>query len=62
MTHRTGRARQAWLKALVALAIVSGAVLVMATAALHVLYERPGVPELVPGQQRQPPLFARIRL
>jgi hypothetical protein len=62
MTRRSDQAWRAWLKALVALAIVSGAVLIMATAALHVLYARSGVPELVPGQQRRPPLFARIRL
>jgi hypothetical protein len=56
------RARQRRLKVLVALAILSGAAVIMAIAALYVVSVRPGVPELVPGQQRAPPLLARIRL
>jgi hypothetical protein len=59
---QSDRAREGQLKTLVALAIVFGAVLIMAVAALHVLIERPGVPELVPGQQPPSPLRARIRL
>ena len=59
---RSDQARQRRLKTLLALAIVSSVAVIMATAALHVLYARPGVPELVPGQQRPPPVLARIRL
>jgi hypothetical protein len=56
------QARQTRRKTLVLLAVLSGVAAILATAALFVLSVRPGVPELIPGQQRPPPVVARIRL